>query len=174
MPQGGTAPSAHIQGVDFAGKTGSAQVVSNAFRKTKGGAGKQFNDNSWFVGVTPRRNPEIVVAVLFEGGEHGKLAARLTAQIVKAYVEKQRRLRNNPMLFSDKADPGSVPIAGVWNQPDSLGSIHPDAASAHAGPGEEVAESDSELHGGTVLVRLGKTRMRKAARPVLTGLAGSD
>jgi penicillin-binding protein 2 len=174
MPQGGTAPSAHIQGVDFAGKTGSAQVVSNAFRKTKGGAGKQFNDNSWFVGVTPRRNPEIVVAVLFEGGEHGKLAARLTAQIVKAYVEKQRRLRNNPMLFSDKADPGSVPIAGVWNQPDSLGSIHPDAASAHAGPGEEVAESDSELRGGTVLVRLGKTRMRKAARPVLTGLAGSD
>jgi penicillin-binding protein 2 len=174
MPEGGTAPSAHIQGVDFAGKTGSAQVVSNAFRKSKGGAAKQFNDNSWFVGVTPRRNPEIVVAVLFEGGEHGKLAARLTAQIVKAYVEKQRRLRNNPMLFSDKADPGSVPIAGVWNQPDAIGSIHTDASSTHAGPGEEVAESDSDLHGGTVLVRLGKTRMRKAARPVLTGLAGSD
>jgi penicillin-binding protein 2 len=174
MPQGGTAPSAHIQGVDFAGKTGSAQVVSNAFRKTKGGAGKQFNDNSWFVGVTPRRNPEIVVAVLFEGGEHGKLAARLTAQVIKAYVEKQRRLRNNPMLFSDKADPGSVPIAGVWNQPESIGSVHTGAAIAHTGPGGEVAESDSELHGGTVFVRLGKTRMRKAARPALTGLAGSD
>ena len=125
QPEGGTAPSAHIQGVDFAGKTGSAQVVSNAFRKSKGGAGKQFNDNSWFVGVTPRRNPEIVVAVLFEGGEHGKLAARLTAQIVRAYVEKQRRLRNDPMLFSDKADPGSVPIAGVWNQPDSIGHKPP-------------------------------------------------
>jgi penicillin-binding protein 2 len=174
MPQGGTAPSAHIQGVDFAGKTGSAQVVSNAFRKTKGGAGKQFNDNSWFVGVTPRRNPEIVVAVLFEGGEHGKLAARLTAQIVKAYVEKQRRLRNNPMLFSDKADPGSVPIAGVWNQPDSIGRVSANAADGHVDAGEEVAESDSELHGGTVLVRFGKTRMRKAARPALTGLAGSD
>src|SRR5262249_30968071 len=26
---GGTAPSAHLQGIDFAGKTGSAQVVSN-------------------------------------------------------------------------------------------------------------------------------------------------
>ncbi|HZD94925.1 MAG TPA: penicillin-binding protein 2, partial [Candidatus Sulfotelmatobacter sp.] len=116
QPDPGTAPSAHIQGVDFAGKTGSAQVVSNAFRKSKSGAAKQFADNSWFVGVTPRRNPELVVAVLFEGGEHGKLAARLTAQIIKAYVEKQRRLRNNPMLFSDKADPGSVPIAGVWNQ----------------------------------------------------------
>jgi hypothetical protein len=62
----------------------------------------------------------------------------------------------------------------VWNQPDAIGSVHPDAASAHAGPGEEVAENDSELHGGTVLVRLGKTGRRKAARPVLTGLAGSD
>jgi penicillin-binding protein 2 len=173
MPEGGTAPSAHIQGVDFAGKTGSAQVVSNAFRKSKGGAGKQFNDNSWFVGVTPRRNPEIVVAVLFEGGEHGKLAARLTAQIIKAYVEKQRRLRNNPMLFSDKADPGSVPIAGVWNQPDSIGAVHTNPASGHADPGE-VAENESELHGGTVLVRLGRSKIRKAVRPVSVGLAGSD
>ena len=42
--------------------------MSNAFRKSKGGASKQFADNSWFVGVTPRRNPEIVVAVLFALG----------------------------------------------------------------------------------------------------------
>ena len=140
LPEGGTAPSAHIMGVDFAGKTGSAQVVSNAFRKSKGGAAKQFADNSWFVGVTPRRNPEIVVAVLFEGGEHGKLAARLAAQIVKAYVEKQRRLRNDPMLFSDKADPGSVPIAGVWNQPDTADHHEAESAKAENAGAEEVAE----------------------------------
>jgi len=174
LPEGGTAPSAHIMGVDFAGKTGSAQVVSNAFRKSKSGAGKQFNDNSWFVGVTPRRNPEIVVAVLFEGGEHGKLAARMTAQIVRAYVEKQRRLRNNPMLFSDKADPGSVPIAGVWNQPDSMGQPPAEAADAHEDSEQEVADSNSELHGGTVLVRVAKTRMRKPARPVSIALAGTN
>src|SRR5579864_9427600 len=175
-PEGGTAPSAHIQGVDFAGKTGSAQVVSNAFRKTKGGAAKQFNDNSWFVGVTPRRNPEIVVAVLFEGGEHGKLAARLTAQIVRAYVEKQRRLRNDPMLFSDKADPGSVPIAGVWNQPDSLGHANTHDADEHADAGQGAA-NDSELHGGTVLMRIGKmqkAKLRKAVQPGSIGIAGSD
>jgi penicillin-binding protein 2 len=177
LPEGGTAPSAHIQGVDFAGKTGSAQVVSNTFRKSKGGAGKQFNDNSWFVGVTPRRNPEIVVAVLFEGGEHGKLAARLTAQIVRAYVEKQRRLRNDPMLFSDKADAGSVPIAGVWNQPDSIGNLKGHNADEHAAPGQDVAQSDSDLHGGTVLMRIGKTqkaKLRKLVQPVSIGIAGSD
>jgi hypothetical protein len=126
------------------------------------------------VGVTPRRNPEIVVAVLFEGGEHGKLAARLAAQIVRAYVEKQRRLRNDPMLFSDKADPGSVPIAGVWNQPDSI--VHPKNhdADEHADASQEAA-NDSEVHGGTVLMRIGKTqkvRLRKLA-PVSIGIAGS-
>jgi penicillin-binding protein 2 len=174
LDPGGTAPSAHIQGVDFGGKTGSAQVVSNTFRKSKGGAGKQFADNSWFVGVMPRRNPEIVVAVLFEGGEHGLLAARLASQIVKAYVEKQRRVRNNPLLFSDKADPGSVPIAGVWNQPDSIGDSPREAAEVHAHSGQEVEQDQNHLQGGTVLVRVGKTRMRKLARPVSIGLAGSD
>ncbi|HET9165239.1 MAG TPA: penicillin-binding protein 2, partial [Candidatus Angelobacter sp.] len=184
MPEGGTAPSAHVQGVDFAGKTGSAQVVSNMFRKSKGGAAKQFADNSWFVGVTPRRNPEIVVAVLFEGGEHGKLAARLAAQIIKAYVEKQRRLRNNPMLFSDKADPGSIPLAGVWNQPDSMGQKAPEAAEVQSASSQEVAQDESPLHGGTVLVKMGKTaigrtsvsgtKMRKPVRTIAVGSAGGD
>jgi penicillin-binding protein 2 len=173
QPDPGTAPSAHILGVDFAGKTGSAQVVSNAFRKSKGGAAKQFADNSWFVGVTPRRNPEIVVAVLFEGGEHGKLAARLAAQIVRAYVEKQRRLRSNPMLFSDKADPGSVPIAGVWNQPDTVDHHEAESAKVENSGTEEVAE-DSRIQGGTLMLPMKRTRLPKAARPVSIGLAGSN
>ena len=172
MPEGGTAPSAHIQGVDFAGKTGSAQVVSNAFRKSKGGAGKQFNDNSWFVGVTPRRNPEIVVAVLFEGGEHGKLAARLTAQIIKAYVEKQRRIRNNPMLFSDKADPGSVPIAGVWNQPDLPGAHSQDPTDAHSS--DQDATQDTRLQGGTLMVPIKPSLSPKPVSPLTIGLAKED
>ncbi len=169
-PEGGTAPSAHIQGVDFAGKTGSAQVVSNMFRKSKGGSAKQFADNSWFVGVTPRRNPEIVVAVLFEGGEHGKLAARLAAQIIRAYVEKQRRLRNDPMLFSDKADPGSVPIAGVWNQPDSIN--HPAETAAHKDDAE-VAE-ENHLHGGTIMVPLKPTIARRPVHLPAFGRAGEE
>ncbi len=109
----GTAPSAHLQGVDFAGKTGSAQVVSNQFRKSKGTANK-YKDNSWFVGVTPRRNPEIVVAVLFEGGEHGKLAARLAAQVIRAFVDKQRRIRGSSFAAVDH-DGRPVEMSGVWN-----------------------------------------------------------
>ncbi len=149
---GGTAPSAHIQGVDFAGKTGSAQVVSNEFRKTKSGSVNQFKDNSWFVGLTPRRNPEIVVAVLFEGGEHGKLAARLAAQVIKAYVDKQRQVRNNPMLFSDKNDPGSVPMASVWSETP---------AEDERGAAEALASD--HIRGGTMLVKMGGSKSPKPA-----------
>jgi penicillin-binding protein 2 len=84
----GTANSAHLPGIDFAGKTGSAQTVSNEARKVLKGA--QYKDNAWFVGFAPRRNPDVVVGVLFEGGEHGQFAARLAAQVVKSYVEKKR------------------------------------------------------------------------------------
>jgi hypothetical protein len=77
-------------GIDFAGKTGSAQTISNEGKARLTGKGV-FKDNGWFVGVTSRRNPEIVVAVLFEEGEHGKLAARVASQVIQAYVEKQRK-----------------------------------------------------------------------------------
>jgi penicillin-binding protein 2 len=90
----GTAPSAHIPGVDMAGKTGSAQTVSLATR-AKFANNEEFAQNGWFVGFTPRRNPDIIVCVLFQGGEHGKLAARLAAQVVKAFVDKQRKVLND-------------------------------------------------------------------------------
>jgi hypothetical protein len=112
--------------------------------------------------------------VLFEGGEHGKLAARLAAQIVRAYVEKQRRLRNNPMLFSDKADPGSIPIAGVWNQPDSLGQKPVERTEVQNASNQEAAQDESPLHGGTVLVKMGKSKARKSVGTMAIGLAGGD
>ena len=57
--------------------------------------GKITYPNVWFVGVTPRRNPELVVAVLWQNGEFSYYPARIGAQVVSAYVEKQRRLAHN-------------------------------------------------------------------------------
>ncbi len=92
QPGVGTAGSAYLKDIDFGGKTGSSQTISNAGKARLGAAGKaKFKDNGWFVGVTPRRNPEIVVAVLLEEGQHGYLAARVASQVVKAYVDKQRQ-----------------------------------------------------------------------------------
>ena len=96
LPEG-TAPSAHVAGVDIAGKTGSAQIVSLA------------------LGFTPRRNPDIIVCVLFEGGEHGKLAARLATQVIKAFVDKQRR---QPTKVAGSGN-GKVEIGGIWTDPSS-------------------------------------------------------
>ena len=127
---GGTAPSAHIPGIDIAGKTGSAQIVSLALR-AKHKNDEDFAQNGWFVGFTPRRNPDILVCVLFEGGEHGKLAARLATQVIKAYVDKQRRTPQK-MVEQPKSG-GKVEIGGLWTEPDADGGT-------------------DKLHGGRFLV----------------------
>src|SRR5712692_856162 len=126
LPEG-TAPSAHIPGIDIAGKTGSAQTVSLALR-AKHQNNEDFAQNGWFVGFTPRRNPDVIVCVLFEGGEHGKLAARLATQVIKAYVDKQRRTPTK------MAGPGTkkVEIGGLWTAPSD--------------------DSDDHLHGGRFLI----------------------
>jgi penicillin-binding protein 2 len=110
---GGTAPSAHLQGIDFAGKTGSAQTISNVAKARLANGKSKFKDNGWFVGVSPRRNPEIVVCTLLEEGEHGYLAARATAQVIKAYVDKQRR---QPTKVA-RGD-GKVDVGAVWSASD--------------------------------------------------------
>src|ERR1700731_2582586 len=114
LPEG-TAPSAHIPGIDIAGKTGSAQIVSLATR-AKFKNSEALAQNGWFVGFTPRRNPDVVVCVLFEGGEHGKLAARVATQVLKAYVDKQRRLPNK-MVEKPKSD-GKVDMGALWTAPE--------------------------------------------------------
>jgi penicillin-binding protein 2 len=106
----GTAPSAHLNNIDFAGKTGSSQTISNVGKARLKGNTRKFRDNGWFVGFTPRRNPEIVVATLIEQGEHGYMAARLVAQVIKAYVEKQRK-REQVQTQVAQAETQSVPPA---------------------------------------------------------------
>jgi penicillin-binding protein 2 len=143
LPEG-TAPSAHIPGVEIAGKTGSAQTVSLATR-AKHANNSEFAQNGWFVGFTPRKNPEIIIACLFEGGEHGRLAARVATQVLKAYVEKKRKVQPDfakempperaprpknaeASQTSDTADArqprvksNGVEVAGFWNAPPERG-----------------------------------------------------
>lgn len=89
--EGGTAAASRLQGIEFCGKTGSAQVVSNDAHSR---LDRQYRDNAWFVGFAPRENPEIVVAVLVEGGEHGASAAAPVArEIIRAYYAKKNGQR---------------------------------------------------------------------------------
>jgi penicillin-binding protein 2 len=118
LQPGGTAPSAAVPGVEIAGKTGSAQVVSLALR-AKAKNESDFAQNGWFVGFTPRRDPDIVVCALFQGGEHGRLAARLATQVIKAYVEKQRRLP--PKVAKMQGRDRKIEIGALWSEPDADG-----------------------------------------------------
>ena len=66
--------------------------MSNTERSRLGKGLSQNKDNAWFVGYAPRRNPEIVVSVLVEGGEHGAGASGpIVRDIVKAYYDKKNK-----------------------------------------------------------------------------------
>jgi penicillin-binding protein 2 len=125
-----TAGSAHLEGIDFAGKTGTAQVMSHDVldRMAKSHANVP---NVWFVGVTPRRNPELVVAVLWQNGGFSYYPARIAAKIVAAYVEKQRRQQNN--LVPVKA-PAPVEMSAIWTEAGSQSGSGPAAKNGQQPP----------------------------------------
>jgi len=106
--EGGTAAASSLPGIEFSGKTGTAQTIS-AKGLERAGKKSEFKDNAWFVGFAPRRNPEIVVAVLVEGGEHGSSAAAPIARdVVKALYQK--RTGKQPDLLLTQA-PSPPPVA---------------------------------------------------------------
>jgi penicillin-binding protein 2 len=71
--QSGTARSAQIANITWAGKTGSAEHAKAA--KTHG----------WFVGYAPAENPKIAIAVMVEAAGHG---GEVAAPVAKAVVER--------------------------------------------------------------------------------------
>ena len=122
----GTAAASRLEGIDFAGKTGTAQVVSHNFGEKAMGTGNE-RAHAWFVGMAPRRNPDIVVAVLVEHGGFGaEAAAPAAAQVIDAFVNKQRKRAGNIRLAETPAPtpkpsaaPDSVPTASAPPAPSS-------------------------------------------------------
>jgi penicillin-binding protein 2 len=83
----GTGALARCPGIDIAGKTGTAQVVSVELQKSSRNA--SFKNNAWFVGFAPSIKPEIVVAALVMQGGHSAVAAPLAREVIKAYFDKK-------------------------------------------------------------------------------------
>jgi penicillin-binding protein 2 len=172
---GGTAPSAHLVGIDLAGKTGSAQTVSLAFR-AKHANNEAFAQNGWFLGFTPRRDPDIIVCVLFQGGEHGKLAARIAAQVLKAFVDKRRRVLNDVAYAAPPASTRPASDNGSKEkQKPSLDQTNPTAALRRhpqiqmSGLWSEVDATGAQnnLGGGTFRIRDAKPPKPVKAAPGL-------
>jgi penicillin-binding protein 2 len=83
----GMGASARCPGIDIAGKTGTAQVVSVELQKSTRNA--SFKNNAWFVGFAPSNKPEIVVAALVMQGEHSTVAVPIVREVIKAYFNKK-------------------------------------------------------------------------------------
>jgi penicillin-binding protein 2 len=105
---GGTAAAAHLDNIDFAGKTGTAQLMSSDAVKREGG-GHKTEPNAWFVGIAPRRNPDIVVAVLWENGNWGWNSGKLAAQVINAFVTEQRARAGNLLQAAQTTTPTAQP-----------------------------------------------------------------
>src|SRR5580704_9212836 len=129
----GTAAASHIEGVDFAGKTGTAQVVGGGDTHVKGG---ERTPNSWFVGMVPRRNPEFAIVVLQEHGDWGANSAHIAQAVVTTYVNKIRRQNHNVLQRAGDSKP--VEVGAVWSEP------------APPGPGQ--VPEDDDLHAGHYLI----------------------
>ena len=75
----GTGTAANLEGVQVAGKTGTAQI---------GIVGSGL-DAAWFIGFAPVSDPKIAVAVTVNktlGGYGGTVAAPIAAQVIKTLL----------------------------------------------------------------------------------------
>jgi penicillin-binding protein 2 len=85
---GGTGGRARIAGHDIAGKTGTAQIISNEGRAASHSK-RDLRDNGWFAFFAPRDNPTIAGIVFLEHGMHGPNAAVVAHHILDTYFAKQ-------------------------------------------------------------------------------------
>ena len=87
----GTARGSRIHGIEFSGKTGTAEVVSRKEDETdeKENVPDHLKPHAWFIAYAPSENPEIAVAVVVEHGEHGSgSAAPIAREMIKTYLRK--------------------------------------------------------------------------------------
>ena len=85
----GTAVRAKIEGRDVAGKTGTAQVISNQGKERARGSDRDLRDHGWFVFMTPKDNPELAGVIFVEHAEHGYFGATVAKHIIQTYYAQR-------------------------------------------------------------------------------------
>jgi penicillin-binding protein 2 len=116
----GTAKSLKLTGIEFSGKSGTAQVINYDVRSRLGKTG-EFKDNSWFVGYAPHRTPEIVVCALVQGGGHGSEAAGpVVRDVIKAYYDKKNKKLEGQITAETQEDPAKAPAPPAVIQPEPV------------------------------------------------------
>jgi penicillin-binding protein 2 len=109
----GTGGRGRIPGRDVAGKTGTAQVISNQGKQAaRGKTDMDLRDHGWFVFFAPRDNPEIAGVIFVEHAEHGFLGAPIAKHVIETYFAKKEG-RPLPVLGAPPAPkpPATTPVA---------------------------------------------------------------
>jgi len=127
----GTGGRARIEGRDVAGKTGTAQVISNEGRARARNSGRDLRDNGWFVFFAPRDNPVIAGVIFGEHNEHGFLGAPIAKHVIETYYAKKEG-KPLPVLSSAPGKPAPPPAPN--EDPDSPPAIPPDPIAANDEP----------------------------------------
>ena len=109
----GTARSGRLEGLQIAGKTGTAQNPHGA-------------DHGWFIGFAPAEKPEIVVGAIIEFSQHGTAAIPIVSRTIAHYLglEEAAATRLRVTVPTDSApQPFQLPV--IPPLPDSLRPIPP-------------------------------------------------
>ena len=79
-----------LKGYEMAGKTGTAQVFGIAQDEEYDAetVARKLRDHALFIAFAPLEDPEIVVAIIEENGEHGSAVAPIAKTIMDAYLLK--------------------------------------------------------------------------------------
>jgi penicillin-binding protein 2 len=115
----GTGGRARLPGLDVAGKTGTAQVISlSGGRKAARNSEKDLRDHGWFVFFAPRDNPEIAGVIFGEHAEHGYTAAPIARHMIATYFAKKRG-EPLPPFTAPGIPPPAPPQEEVPVEPDA-------------------------------------------------------
>jgi len=111
----GTGVRGRIPGRDVAGKTGTAQVISNQGRLAARGSGRDLRDHGWFVFFAPKDNPEIAGVIFGEHAEHGYLGAPIAKHVIETYFAKKEgrplpELTPVPAPKPPETDPDTITV----------------------------------------------------------------
>ena len=111
----GTGRRGRVEGRDVAGKTGTAQVISNEGRARARNTGRDLRDHGWFVFFAPKDNPQIAGVIFGEHNEHGYLGAPIAKHVIETYFAKKEGqplpvLGEKPSNEPPVDDPDSPPV----------------------------------------------------------------
>jgi len=155
---GGTAARARLQGVQVAGKTGTAQAMTEGKKDTI----------AWFVCFAPFDNPKYTIAVMVQGGEHGgSVAAPIATRILERALAMDQGTFQQQVAWiapARKANPfqmipavefkDSGPKLAATDEENLDGSTSSDMANTSADPS---VEPEADAAG----------KVKKAPRPVV-------